>query len=296
MLVARIMIVDDEPNMLNSYKRIFRSTDYIVTCASSGKEALQQAAEFKPDIVLLDIMMPGMDGYTVCEEMKKIEEVKESEIVFISGKGKLDDRLKAYKLRASDFLVKPFSQDELLAKIELIIERRQFYLEMAVTDTLTQLGNRKYFEQKFETIFQLAQQYKQTFSIAIIDIDYFKRINDTYGHDRGDKVLEQIANRLKENLRKTDLVARIGGEEFAILLPETTKENAKLVLERLRKDIENRLAFESNDNKREQITISGGIASFPDDAAAKDDLFKRADQALYLAKQKGRNRVEKNSV
>ncbi len=290
--MSRILIVDDELNMLKSYQRIFKATKYEILCASSGDEALQKAVSFSPDIALLDIMMPGMNGYQVCEEWKRREDTKEIEVIFVSGKGKLDDRLKAYKVRASDFLVKPFSKDELLAKVELILEKKRFYLELATTDALTQLGDRKFFEDKFNNVFRIAAEYKQKFSIAIIDIDHFKKVNDTYGHDVGDYILKQVSQHLNNMIRKSDLLARIGGEEFALLLSDTDNINAQNVLERLRKGIAQQSFARAGEEHPHKITISIGYASYPISAIEKDGLFKAADKALYMAKQNGRNRIE----
>ncbi|MBN2012388.1 diguanylate cyclase [candidate division KSB1 bacterium] len=289
--MSRILIVDDEPNWHNTYRRIFRAKPYETEYASSGAEALEKAATFKPDIILLDIMMPGIDGYTVCEDLKQKEDTKDVEVIFVSGKGKLDDRLKAYKLRASDFLVKPFSHDELLAKLELLLEKRKFYLEMASTDALTQLGNRKFFDEKYGNIFDLSVRYEKHFAIAIADIDHFKRVNDTYGHDMGDFILQQVAQRLLTSFRKTDLVARIGGEEFAFLLPETKREFVAMVLNRCRADIESQVFRKPGSDTDLKVTISIGFATFPEDADDQKRLFKTADECLYTAKNNGRNRV-----
>ncbi len=289
--MCRILIVDDEPNMLKSYGRIFRRKDYEVQYASSGKEALKMAEEFRPDVALLDIMMPGIDGYEVCEAWKRKPATQEIEVLFVSGKGELDDRLRAYRLRASDFLVKPFSKDELLAKIELITEKRRFYLELATTDALTGVGNRKFFEEKFANIFRIASQYNQIFSIAIIDVDHFKAVNDTYGHDMGDFVLQQVAELMKGKIRKSDLLARIGGEEFAVLLSGTEGQNTRRIMERLRKGVAEHVFQKPGESQSLQVTISSGYSCFPATATDKEGLFKTADKALYQAKQQGRNKI-----
>jgi two-component system cell cycle response regulator len=290
--VNKLLVVDDDEHMLKSYQRIFRDSEYEILYVSSGEEALKKAKEFKPDIVLLDIMMPLIDGYEVCQQLKNHDETKDIEVIFVSGKGKLDDRLRAYKLRASDFLAKPFSEDELLAKIELINERRSFYQELITTDDLTHLGNRKFFEEKFESIFKIAEQYSQVFTLAIIDIDFFKNVNDNYGHDVGDYILRKLAERLKNNLRTSDIIARIGGEEFAVILPVTDGPNARIVLERLRRGIEVNTFYCHLNNQNIKTTVSIGYASYPNDDKQKDGIFKRADDALYSAKHNGRNRVE----
>jgi len=292
----RLLIVDDDPEILKVCERIFQDSEYNVLFASSGEEALRKAPDFKPDVILLDIMMPGIDGFEVCKQLKTKVETKEAEVVFISAKGRLPDRLKGYKARASDFLVKPFSPEELLAKLSVIFNRQRYYRDLASIDELTKLGNRRFFNANFDNIYQIAGQYCKTFSLAILDIDHFKNINDTYGHPVGDFVLKGLARWIKENIRSTDIPARTGGEEFAILLPETTKISAVSVLERLRKKIASKTFVKRREKHRIKITISIGVATFPDDSTDKEDLFKKADEALYMAKQRGRNRVEPATI
>jgi len=289
--MGRILVVDDEVNVLKTYQRIFLDGGHEILCVASGEEALREAPGFGPDIILLDIMMPGMDGYEVCEQLKAAEQTKEAEVIFVSAKGETADRLRGYHVRSSDFLVKPFDPEELQAKIAVILGRKRYYLDLASIDELTQLGNRRFFNGKFNDIFEVARRCGRVFSLAIIDIDHFKMVNDTYGHQTGDCILTELACRLKESLRAVDIVARIGGEEFAVLIPETENQRAAMVLERLRAKIASQAFVKPMDGHRVNITISAAVASYPDDAVDKESLFKRADEALYLAKEMGRNRV-----
>jgi diguanylate cyclase (GGDEF)-like protein len=290
--MERLLIVDDEPGILKMCKRVFRNSGYNVQYASSGEEALRKASDFKPDVILLDIVMPGIDGFEVCRQLKAKAETKEAEVVFISGKGERPNRLKGYKARASDFLVKPINPEELRAKLAVIFNRQRYYKDLASIDDLTKLGNRKFFNANFDDIYQIAGKYCKSFSLAALDIDHFKNINDTYGHPVGDFVLKELARWLKENIRSTDIPARTGGEEFAILLPETQKISAIQDLERLREEIASKSFVKPGEKNPLKITISVGVASFPEDSSDKEELYKKADDALYLAKQKGRNRVE----
>jgi len=177
--MGRLLVVDDEVNVLKTYHRIFLDAGHEILYVASGEEALRKAPEFKPDIVLLDIMMPGMDGYEVCEELKADEQTKEAEVIFVSAKGETTDRLRGYNVRSSDFLVKPFDPAELRAKIAVILERKRYYLDLASIDDLTNLGNRRFFNGKFNDIFEVAHRYGRVFSLAIMDIDHFKKVNDT---------------------------------------------------------------------------------------------------------------------
>ena len=178
-----------------------------------------------------------------------------------------------------------------MAKIELIIEKRRFYLELATTDPLTGLGNRRFFEEKFVNIYRIALQYKQIFSIAIIDVDLFKTVNDTYGHDMGDYVLQQVAALMRSKVRKDDLLARIGGEEFALLLSGAEGQNTRMVMERLRKAVAEHPFQKPGQSQSVLVTISIGYSCFPATATDQEGLFKAADQALYQAKQQGRNSI-----
>jgi len=208
--MGKLLVVDDEVNVLKTYQRIFLDAGHEILCAASGKEALKKASDFKPDVVLLDIMMPGMDGYQVCNQLKGDEQTQDAEVIFVSAKRETTDRLRGYNVRSSDFLVKPFDPEELRAKVAVILERKRYYLDLASIDDLTQLGNRRFFNAKLNDIFEVARRYGRVFSLAIIDIDRFKRVNDTYGHQTGDYILTELACGLRENLRATDSVTRIG--------------------------------------------------------------------------------------
>lgn len=290
--LGRLLIVDDDPQMQKVYKRIFWDHEYEIHYASSGEEALKKAFDLKPDIVLLDIMMPGIDGYEVCRQLKTSNETEETDVIFISAKGGTYDKLKAYRKRATDFVIKPFNPEELVAKVRVILERRRFFLNLAYTDQLTKLKNRRAFDEHFDIIFKTARRHSRTFSLALLDIDHFKKVNDTYGHHLGDFVLGEISKRIEKNIRETDILARIGGDEFAVLMPETDKIAAISIFERLKKGITFNALIRPGYEDALRITVSMGVASFPDDAWNKEDLFKQADKALYLAKQKVRNKID----
>jgi len=292
---GRLLVVDDEVNIIKSYKRLFLDSPYNLEYAGSGEEAIKIASAFKPHIVLLDIMMPGIDGYEVCETILGNPETSDAEIIFISAKIDAPDKMKAYHLGADDFIAKPINPEEVLSKIAAKMRRQKSYLSKTMIDPLTGLGNRRYFDRGLEQYIKMASLYKNPLVLSVIDIDLFKNVNDTYGHDVGDFILKSLSALLKESTRDKDIVARFGGEEFIMLLPGMKKKDAIIVLDRLRKKIEETFFENPADKLKLNITVSIGIAIFPMDATEKDSLFKVADNNLYRAKNNGRNRVEFSS-
>ncbi|MBU3914509.1 diguanylate cyclase [bacterium] len=294
--IGRLLIVDDEANIIKSYKRMFFDSPYEIEYAESGEEAIEKAPVFKPHIVLLDIMMPGINGYRVCETILKNPDTSDAEIIFISANIASPDRMKAYHLGADDFIAKPINPEELLSKIAAKIRRRKSYLTEAMIDPLTGLGNRRYFDRSLEQYIKMSNLYDRPLALAIIDIDFFKKVNDTYGHDIGDFVLKSLSTILKQSLREKDTITRIGGEEFVMLMPGIGQDVVIEVLDRLRAKIE-KSPFHHPDGKlRLYITVSIGVALFFVDAIDKDSLFKIADNNLYRAKNNGRNRVESSDT
>ncbi|MBT4290235.1 MAG: diguanylate cyclase [Deltaproteobacteria bacterium] len=290
--VSRLLIVDDEVNIIKSYKRLFLDTPYEIEYAGSGEEAIEKVSIFKPHIILLDIMMPGIDGYEVCETILKNPHTSNAEIIFISANIEPPSRKKAYQMGADDFIAKPILPEELLSKIAAKVRRRKNYLAKTMIDSLTGLGNRRYYERSIEKYLKMSNMYHKFLALAIIDIDFFKRINDTHGHDIGDFVLKSLSTLLQESLREKDTIARIGGEEFVMLMPIKKQEDVFVILNRFRENIEENQFHHPTNRLKLNITVSIGVALFPIDGNDRDTLFKIADNNLYRAKNGGRNRVE----
>jgi diguanylate cyclase (GGDEF)-like protein len=297
-----ILVVDDTVTNLDILADLLHNYDVID--ALSGKDALQIVNEEEIDLILLDIMMPEMDGYEVCKKLKENPKTKKIPIIFITAITDESNLEYAYDLGASDYITKPFKPKELLAKVkrELHIQELIHSLEvskkelelLAATDPLTKLYNRRYFTESSNQIFNLCKRSKEEISVIIMDIDNFKSINDTYGHNIGDDVIIDIANKLVQNQRKSDVACRFGGEEFVLLLPNTKKESAFIIAEKIRKNVESSIIHLQNDTL--QYTISIGVA----DVHFKDELniekaLKRADEALYIAKNNGKNQVQISS-
>jgi len=288
-----ILIVDDTVSNLDILIDLLDEYDIIDT--TNGADALAITNEERIDLILLDIMMPKMDGYEVCKQLKENPNTKDIPIIFITAKTDEESIEKAYEIGGADYVTKPFKPKELLARVkkELQIQELMEKLRMAaLTDSMTKLYNRAYFAETSINYINLAERDKTPISVIMLDIDKFKNINDTYGHDVGDKVIIALAKLLQDNKRNSDIVCRYGGEEFTILLPNTSKEGAKQLAEIIRKNCENTIIRSSLDEEV-HFSISLGIADIdPIQHRAIEIALKHADDALYRAKNSGRNRVE----
>ena len=285
-----ILIVDDTVTNLDILIELLN--EYDVIDAINGQDALDIAKEEKIDLILLDIMMPDMDGYEVCKYLKLDPNTKNIPIIFITAKTDEGSIETAYDIGGSDYVTKPFLPKELKARVkkELHIQDMMDELKLlASTDPMTKLYNRRYFTKTSKHILDLAKRNAQEVSIIMLDIDKFKRVNDTYGHDIGDKVIISLADELISNQRKSDIVCRYGGEEFVILLPNTPIDGAITTAENIRKNMENIVLDLTDDILK--FTVSIGVSYVNKDENNIEKALKRADEALYDAKENGRNQV-----
>jgi diguanylate cyclase (GGDEF)-like protein len=307
-----IMIVDDSRDNLELLSSILKKESYRTHAVSSGTEALTFAPKLRPDLILLDIMMPEIDGYEVCSQLKNSEKTKDIPVIFISSKNKPDDKILGFDAGAVDYITKPFHRAETLSRIrthlalkeardelqrannEIAIQNKK--LEMAYqelqtiarTDSLTQLSNRGDLYRHLEIEKSRFSRNQKAFSVVLCDIDNFKKINDTYGHDCGDYVLVQTAKLFKKHTRLQDIVGRWGGEEFLFILPETNLAGARIVAEKVREAVDY-FPF-IYDEKLLNVTITLGITIIDDTDISMDEAVKQADEALYLGKMSGKNR------
>jgi diguanylate cyclase (GGDEF)-like protein len=301
-----ILIVDDVTHNIRLLDKILDGVGYNTVFANSGKQALEiignKASQI--DLILLDLMMPEMDGIEVCNILKSNPMYQDIPIIFITADNSAESFATAFKMGAIDYIKKPFDKAELLLRVENQLKLNKAYaglrrsndelleayalLQQLVTvDPLTGLENCRSIMIFTELQIKLAQRYKSFFSILLIDLDYFKKINDTYGHLIGDEILKNIAKILKYVLRNVDHIGRFGGEEFIVILPNTNLKNAVLVAEKVREAIAN---FVHNiEDHIIQTTVSIGIASYNSLDDDVNQIIKRADQALYTAKSSGRN-------
>jgi len=285
-----ILVVDDSIINLNILENLIDGYDVIET--TNGKSALSILEKEDVHLILLDIVMPEVDGYEICQKIKENEKTKNIPVVFITAKTDEDSIEKAYDVGGSDFVTKPFKPKELLARVKTQLKIHKMEKELrllALIDPMTKLYNRRYFTSITEHSISFAQRERQELSVIMIDIDDFKNINDTYGHQIGDDVIVLVANTLMKIQRKSDIVCRYGGEEFVILLPNTSLENAKKVAEHARKEVES-LSVSDSSQQEISFTISLGVSCVNvDDEETIEKSLKRADDALYNAKKLGKN-------
>ena len=304
---GKLLLVEDSEVQGAHIRATLERQGYEVLWAQSGLEGLRLARSEKPDLIVLDVVMQDMDGLAVCRWLKMSGESRDIPIIMLTVRGELQERVEGLNIGADDYLAKPFADAELDARIfaalrvkaaEIDLKKRNSELQsmlhhveaLAITDPLTGLFNRRRFDDVLKREFAITKRYMNPLSCLMVDVDHFKRINDLYGHDAGDRVLCGVANRLTARLREVDTAARFGGEEFAILLPQTPKEGAKIVAERMAAVVR-REHFEFDDGSA-SVTVSVGVAESRDvTGSSPDSLIKAADGALYLAKSRGRDQV-----
>lgn len=298
---ANILIVDDVEDNLESLRDLLIFNGYQVQTARNGEAALEQVQASRPDLILMDIMMPGMSGYEVCEHLKSDDATKDIPVVFVSSMADIESKVKGFKIGGVDFINKPFQHAEILVRVNTQItmlrlrkhlEEKNVQLErLANTDYLTNLYNRRRFFRAAEYEFAEATRTGKPISITLMDIDNFKLVNDTHGHLVGDKVLIHTAQLIRAHCRVSDIAARFGGEEFIILHPSIDKQSASKVAERIRKGVEASPYL----HKMEEIklTLSAGVVDSRTrlNCTRIDDVLALADKALYRAKDRGRNQV-----
>jgi len=287
-----ILIVDDEPANLYLLEELL--IDYNVVSANSGNEMFKALEEKFPDLILLDIMMPGIDGLMLANQLKDSDKYREIPVIFISAKNSGKDVAEGLNIGADDYIKKPFDNAELLARILKVLNNTKTKAELyikATRDNLTGIFNREYFLEALSLRILKADREKKGFTIGIIDIDHFKRVNDTYGHQSGDRVLKNLTQFINLSLREYDVFARYGGEEFIFLIDGLKRNQASTIIDRIREQV----AVKELDHENNIcITFSCGLSDLfeaqnHEDIA--DILIKIADRRLYLAKSGGRNKI-----
>jgi diguanylate cyclase (GGDEF)-like protein len=304
---AKLLLVEDSESQGNHIKALLERMGYEVMWAQAGVEALKLARTQSPDLIVLDVVMRDMDGLAVCRWLKMSPDTRDIPVIMLTVKGELHERVDGLNVGANDYLPKPFADEELEARIfaslrvksaETEMRRRNLQLEsmlhhvetLTITDPLTGLVNRRRFLDVLRHEYAVTRRYKNPLSCLAIDIDRFKAINDRLGAAAADRLLTALAQRIGQNLREVDLAARSGGEEFAILLPQTPKAGALALAERIVVRVGNQ-AFPTDDGGI-HITVSIGVAATTDvDSIVADDLMRAADTALATAKERGRNCV-----
>ena len=291
----RLLVVDDQPTNIQVLYRVF-ADDCQVFMATSGEQALHTAREEAPDVILLDVMMPDMDGYEVCRQLKQDSATRDIPILFVTAHHEAQEEARGLACGAVDFITKPIHPAVLRARVHthLTLQRQTEVLKRLVfIDALTHAFNRRYFDERLAEAWWRAQRTGRPLGLILIDVDYFKQFNDVNGHQRGDDALRQVAQALKGTiLRPGDVVCRYGGEEFACLLSDTDLDGALQVAQRMKLAVRDLAIGHPASAVAEVLTISAGVAvrtpTSRGDAAA---LLALADAQLYRAKAEGRARV-----
>ncbi|HET7228677.1 MAG TPA: diguanylate cyclase [Longimicrobium sp.] len=304
---VRVLVVDDLPDNVEILRARLESRGYQVATASNGEEALAVVHSDPPQLILCDVMMPGIDGYEVSRRIKQDDKLPFIPIILVTALGETEHIVQGLNTGADDYIAKPYHFNELEARVRamLRIKRLQDELDqknreleiankrlrkLSITDGLTELFNHRHVHELLRDEFERSRRSGEPLGVAMIDLDRFKAINDTYGHPTGDVVLYETARILRETAREIDMVGRYGGEEFIAILPNTTEEEAARFAERVRTAVEEHVYRDEATEIR--MTCSSGVASFPmENVDTPEALLKEADEALYVAKESGRNRV-----
>jgi len=297
---GRIAVVEDEASYRNLLTRLLTDAGYEVRSASDGAAGLVLVRQWAPDAALVDWLLPTLDGGAVTRAIKSDPELARIFVIIASARGEGLMRAEGIEIGADDYLVKPIEPKELMARLRngLMLRRLQAELEeknrelarLAATDPLTELPNRRSFDRNLEREIQGARRHGDPLALILLDIDEFKSVNDRFGHDVGDEVLRETASRLRDACRAGDTVARIGGEEFGLIVTRTTGDGAMAVAERTRALVADR-PFSTSAGAL-TITVSGGVAAAGGAVGfLAQALFRAADEALYASKVGGRNRV-----
>ena len=297
-----ILVVDDVTKNLQLVMEILEQIGYETTFATSGKKALERLETVKPDLILLDLMMPDMGGLEVCQILKADPRYQKIPVIFLTASNEQENLIDAFEKGAVDYVTKPFHSAELLARVRTHLELKQARDDLheayealeslVVVDPLTGVANRRAIDAFAKEEYERAQRYKTHFSVLMIDLDHFKNVNDLYGHYVGDECLKIVAEKLNDSLRAVDQFGRFGGEEFVAILPQTNLTEAIKVAERLRIAV-NQLVPDIKDFST-SLSISIGVSAFEEQDQVLMDIFIRADKALYEAKAMGRNLVRTN--
>ena len=297
----KILIVDDNKQNIEILMDLFKD-DYKVAVALDAERALKlAAADPLPDMILMDILMPGMSGYDACKILKQNDKTRGIPVIFVTAVSEVMDETQGFTVGAVDYITKPFHPPSVRARVEMHLEMRRkcaLLEEYAFIDALTGIPNRRHFDDLLDKEWKRAMRADRHMSLLLIDIDKFKEYNDTYGHGSGDTALRKVAHALEDALRRAgDTVARYGGEEFAAVLPYTDAEKAREAADQIMQAVKALEIEHKSSPVAPHLTLSIGVATAnPNKAATPASLLEEADKALYKAKHQGRNRIVSTSL
>jgi diguanylate cyclase (GGDEF)-like protein len=305
---TRILVVDDDPTTARLVRDWYRGQPFEILEAADGDDGVRRASSEHPDIILMDLMMPRTNGFDASRRLKSDPRTSGIPVILLSAKREATTKREGFAAGIDDYVVKPFEFEEVDARIRAMLRKRELYLtletrneelkasnaqleEMATVDEKTGLANYRAFRTKLHDEWLRSARYETPLSVIMLDLDDFKRVNDSHGHPAGDRVLREFATLVTGGARATDVASRYGGEEFALILPHTPGERAVRVAERIRLAVEDFVFLDGDRPMR--ITVSAGVATVPsaNSLPSADRLVAAADRALYAAKKAGKNRV-----
>jgi len=296
-----VLLVEDNEIDRNIIVKALEKESMHLETAKNGQEAISRIQSGRMDLVLLDILLPDINGFEICKRLKTMDVAKNIPIIVITCLDDIDSKITGVKLGADDFLIKPIYSRELKARIKVLLEKkaqqdklRTHYenaLSSASIDSLTGLYNHGYFKKFLSLEFKRSQRQQYPMSLLMIDIDEFKLFNDTLGHQEGDDILHNLGNLIRSVIREVDLIARYGGDEFVVILPYSDRNGAVMVSNRIQNAISSNDVFKDFSKDLNELTVSIGVAEFPLDCVDDEDMIRKADHMLYLAKQKGKNQI-----
>lgn len=291
---VKILVVDDNSRNVRLLSDILEDENYTVYSTGDGLSVLEMANRIKPDIILLDIMMPGLDGFGVCRLLKKDFDTKDIPVIMVTAKTDGADVKKALELGAFDYIKKPMDETEVIARVQSALRFKQYQdklKEMAMRDGLTGVYNHALLVELLEKELAKHERLGEDICFAMVDIDYFKRVNDSFGHVVGDIILRDLSKILTQSVRKGDIIGRYGGEEFGIVFPEIDETSVYQICDRIRQNVEDN--YFHAEGRVVHVTVSIGICyKNAGEYLNCSEFVRRADEALYKAKRNGRNRVE----
>ena len=292
-----ILVADDSMVVRAVLRRQLETDGHTVVEAVNGAEAIDACREYHPDVILLDVEMPVLDGHATLARLKADPQLKDIPVVFLTGRVDTADVVNGLRLGAHDYLRKPFEANELMARVSAALRTKWLQDELRTRnaeldrvsriDMLTNIYNRRHLDEHLRSVISAARRHDRTIGVLLVDIDHFKDVNDEHGHLAGDAVLREVAARLQAAMRTEDALGRWGGEEFLAVLTDTPPEGVRTMAERLRQVIA-AAPFTLDDGSQIRVTVSVGHTNGTDDA---EILVHRADDALYVAKAEGRNRI-----
>jgi len=292
MTLRTLLIIEDNPRDREYLEQTLAQDHYRILSAPNGLLGLQMFEREKPDAVILDILLPDIDGFEVCRRIRKNKMYMGVPILFYTAVTTIDEKLLGLELGAADFLVKTADERELLVRVRNLLRSKKTMeelVEMSFVDSLTEVYNRRYFMHRLRDEFERGNRYQRHFCCTIIDVDHFKEVNDSYGHLMGDTALRAVAGVLRRSVRAADVICRYGGDEFGWLLPETDLQGAYQAAERVRQAVAQ--ADVARQDRILRLTVSCGVSSFSNATGRMEDVLAQADTELYKAKEQGRNRT-----